>query len=65
MLRRWRRGPALALFVALVATSCASDVRGLPVTERRLVAAQDVGVVTPGAVTAPTPTAPPETVMPK
>lgn len=59
MLRRWCRGPALVVFGALVATSCASDVRGLPVTERRLVAAQDVGVVTPGQVEQPTPTAPP------
>ncbi|MEM7287009.1 MAG: DUF3048 domain-containing protein [Actinomycetota bacterium] len=59
MVRRWRRGPALLLFAALVATGCGSDVRGLPVTERRLVAAEGVGVVTPGAVEQPTPTAAP------
>ena len=59
MPRRWFRGPALVVFVALGVTACGSDVRGLPVTERRLIAAEDVGVVTPGAVEQPTPTAAP------
>ena len=59
MPRRWLRGPALVVFGALAATACGSDVRGLPVTDRRLVAAEGAAVVTPGAVEAPTPTAAP------
>lgn len=59
MPRRWFRGPALLVLGALVATACGSDVRGLPITDRRLIAADGVGVVTPGAVAEPTPTAAP------
>ena len=53
---RWCRGPALMVLAALVAASCGSDVRGLPVADRRVIAAEGVGIATPGAVQAPTPT---------